>query len=103
MDSTAGGSDDEEVVQVEYAIEETGQPVLAIVEAITGAVGGEARDLEPLEHVVNVEALAELLGHERSNFYRSGDGTSSDDLAVRFRYEDCQVAVSPDRIRVRPA
>lgn len=102
MDSNPGASD-EDVLQVDYTLQEQGQPLMAILEAITRLLGSGARELEPLEHAVNVEALTELLQHDRTDFYRGQGVTAPGELGVTFRYEGCLVAVTRDRIRVRPA
>lgn len=101
MDTDAGASDAKGGVQQrEYAIEETGQPTLAIVETVAAYVGREVEDLEPLEHTVNVDALVELLAHDRGDFSRS-PGERPPGTEVSFVYEDCLVTATRDRITVR--
>lgn len=84
-----------------YSVDETGEPLLTIVSAVAAVSGVGVRQLEPLEHTIDIDALTDLVRHDRPQFYRAS-GDNSPDLAISFEYEGCAVTVTQAEIRVRP-
>lgn len=82
----------------QYPTDTDNQPLLAIVESVAWVKGVDARELEPLHHVIDVDTLTELLGRDRPEFDRSRNDPSN--LTVTFRYEDCLVTVKRGQIAV---
>lgn len=95
-DSPGNGSGDSYTFH--YLADNDDQPLLAIVESVAWVNGVDARELEPLHYVIDVDTLRELLGRQRRDFSRGADDPSS--LTVTFRYEGCLVTVTPDEVTV---
>lgn len=95
-DTTADGSGD--AYTFHYPTDDDDQPLLAIVESVAWVKGVDARELEPLHHVIDVDTLNALVGGSRPEFNRAA--AKDAELTVTFRYEGCLVTVTSDRIAV---
>lgn len=82
----------------QYPPDTDDQPLLAIVESVAWVKGVDARELDPLHSVIDVDTLTDLLGRERPEFDRSPNDPSN--LTVTFRYEGCLVTVRRGHIAV---
>lgn len=87
-----------------YSTDQEGQPVAAIVEAISWVTGTDISSLEPLENVVNTDCLKQLFSEQEggSDFYRSSSNPSPEYPQIGFEWEDCIVTVYPGRITIEP-
>lgn len=79
------------------------EPAETIVRAVAWTKNVGVEDLGPLQNVINIEALIELVTDERVLVYRNSQTMEAVDLHVQFEYEDCRVIVEPDRVRVETA
>lgn len=95
--SPDGGKD---VSTFRYSPEDDDQPLVAIVEAVAWVKGEDVRDLDPLQRVVDIEALQAQMRAESSQFTSSRADSDSDELEVTFQYEGCEVSVSRGTIRI---
>lgn len=95
-DSPGDGSGDSYTFH--YLADDDDQPLLAIVESVAWVKGVDARELEPLHYVIDIDTLVELLGGQRRDFTRGANDPGS--LTVTFRYEGCFVTVTPEEVTV---
>lgn len=84
-----------------YSPNDPDQPVIGIVKAVSWVTGIDPDDLEPLYSVIDVEPLRDLFAPPESDFYRNQSNPTPADVNVQFRYQDCIVTVTADRIHVR--
>lgn len=84
----------------QYSCDEVGQPVLAIVKAVSWVKGVDVCDLEPLYAVVDIESVTDLLVNPGQYVYRDDHRSEPADLQITFTYEGCRVTVTPDELRV---
>lgn len=99
--TSSGGSAAGDGATRQYSVDETGEPLLTIVSTVAAVSGVDVRQLEPLEHTIDTDALAEIVQHDRKQFYRAS-GDNSPDLAVSFEHAGCAVTVTRSEIHVRP-
>lgn len=90
-----------DVVKRDYSIGGPDQPLVTIVETVSDLLDVETEALDPLQGTVDVDAMAQLLGHSPAEFHRGPDRETSTGPSVSFVYEGCQVTVTPDEIRVQ--
>lgn len=85
-----------------YLSNDSDQPAVAIVEAVSWVIGIPADELAPLNNTVNTEALNRLFSKKPkgSDLYRSLIESSTDRLTVTFQYEGCSVRVSSEEISI---
>lgn len=81
-----------------YSSSEAGQPLLAIVNAVSWFNGVEPTDLEPLHNAINAEFFNDMFGESSDQFLRGS--SESGPIDVRFNYEGCLVTVSDDEIHI---
>lgn len=99
----SSGNRPSDVVKRGYSVDEPDEPLVTIVETVSKLLGLDSQDLEPLQKTIDVEAMAQLLGHSPTEFYREPERAASIEPSVSFVYEGCQVTVTPDLIRVQQA
>lgn len=83
-----------------YSIDQSCQPILAIVEAVSWVKGVDARELEPLESAVDVKHLTRLFEDHGRPATRDAGRSRPTDLEVTFQYEGCLVTVTVGGLRV---
>lgn len=87
----------------QYSSDEDGQPVKAIVKAVSWVKGLDVRGLDPLYSVINIELLTECFEGGGREFYRKSNRSGPNDLQMTFHYEGCEVTVTTDQIHVKRA
>lgn len=87
-----------------YSTNQKGQPVSAILEAISWVKGTDISNLEPMENLVDTDGLKQLFTRQagRSDFYRSSPDSPPEYPQVCFEYEGCLVTVSPGNFSIEP-
>lgn len=98
---TPGPGDSGDGFAFHYSPDDTDQPVVGIVKAVSWVTGIDPDDLEPLYSVIDVEPLRNLFAPPDGDFYRNNSNQAPADVNVRFRYQDCIVTVTADTIQVR--
>lgn len=96
----SGSNDGRDEITFGYSLEREAQPALAIVNAVAWVKGVDGRDLDPLQQVIDIGALAALLRQEQTEFTRSPGEEEPVELQVTFPYEGYVVTVTEDEVRV---
>lgn len=76
-----------------FSPEETGQPAIAVVEAVAELTDRDWRDLKPLHSVIDTTRLNGLFDESGRLCYRSGSDSDVDGVSVTFQYEGYDVTV----------
>lgn len=84
----------------DYSSGELDEPALTIVEAVGRITGNERTELDPLESVIDTDALSVLFAGAPGETYGGSARPASTSIAVTFRYEGCVVTVEDGRVRV---
>lgn len=77
-------------------------PSLSIVEAVGWFKDTSVMRLDPLHYSIDTEKLDGFIGEpsSKSDFFRASD--DSPPPSVTFHYEDCEITVAGEEIRIRP-
>lgn len=96
-----GGNASDGPDSFQYSPEDPDEPTLTIIEAVARTKGVSQKDLDPLNDVIDADALSALFSGRRGEFYRSSTRTPPRQATLTFRYGDCDVTVQGGRVRVR--
>lgn len=87
----------------QFAAAEPDEPAMTVITAVAEIKGVRLTDLEPLNDVIDPDALSALFSGEGGAFRRGERGTVPSGLTLTFRYVGCDVTVQQGRVRVRCA
>lgn len=85
-----------------FSRDESGQPVITVIDAVAELTDRDFRDLKPLHSVIDTTRLNGLFEESDGLFHPSRPDSDANSVSITFRYEGCEVTVKKETVHVDP-